>query len=62
MNINITASNKFHNSRAQYRVDVEGFTLLRMTLGSSQGLSGGAIKTATAGDDRGGLCIPIRAP
>ncbi|TDL84593.1 hypothetical protein [Meridianimarinicoccus aquatilis] len=56
MNIKIIASQKFHHSPAQYRADVEGFTLLRLTCGSSYGLSGGAIKTATVGDDGG---VPV---
>jgi hypothetical protein len=56
MNIDIIASQKFHHSHTQYRADVEGFTLLRLTCGSSYGLSGGAIKTATVGDDRG---VPV---
>ena len=49
MNIDIIESKKFYNSRMQYRADVEGFTLLRLTCG----LSGAAIKTATVGDDWG---------
>ena len=56
MNIEIIASQKFHHSPAQYRADVEGFTILRLTCGSSDGLSGGAIKTATVGDDQG---VPV---
>lgn len=53
MNIDIIASKKFHHSHTQYKADVEGFTLLRLTCGSSCGLSGCAIKTATVGDDQG---------
>ena len=58
MFINIVASKKFHNAHTQYRADVEGFTLLRLTCGSSRGQSGGAIKTATVGDDRGAPVYP----
>ncbi len=54
MSINIIRSNKFHNANTQYRADVDGFTLLRLTCGTSHGLRGGAIKTATVGDDRQG--------
>lgn len=60
MNINIVASSKFHYAHTQYRADVEGFTLLRLTCGSSHGRSGGTIKTATVGDDRGTPVYPDR--
>lgn len=60
MNIDIVASSKFHNAHTQYRADVEGFTLLRLTYGSSHGQSGGAIKTATVGDGRGTSAYPDR--
>lgn len=58
MFINIVASKKFHNAHTQYRADVEGFTLLRLTCGSSRGQIGGAIKTATVGDDLGTPVYP----
>lgn len=50
----IYESSKFHFARTQYRADVGGYTVLRLTYGRD----GGAIKTATARDDRGTPVYP----
>lgn len=59
MYVDIIASKKFHNAHTQYRAEVAGFVLLRLTCGSRRGRSGGAVKTATAGDDRGTPVYPV---
>ncbi|MBP1807519.1 hypothetical protein [Rubellimicrobium aerolatum] len=50
----IYESSKFHYARRQYRAEVGGFTVLRLTYGRD----GGAIKTATAKDDSGTPVYP----
>ncbi|EYD74066.1 hypothetical protein Rumeso_04437 [Rubellimicrobium mesophilum DSM 19309] len=50
----IYESSKFHFARTQYRAEVGGFTVLRLTYGRD----GGAIKTATARDDSGKPVYP----
>lgn len=50
MSAAIYLSSKFDHSREQYFAVANGYTLLRLTLGSIDGRRGGAIKTATASD------------
>ena len=50
----IYESTKFHYAKKQYRAEVGGFTVLRLTYGRN----GGAIKTATARDDSGTPVYP----
>ncbi|MCE8540218.1 hypothetical protein KBY27_22365 [Ruegeria pomeroyi] len=50
MSATIYQSTKFYHAREQYFAVAGEHTLLRLTLGSSGGRQGGAIKTATAND------------
>lgn len=45
----IVPSKKFHHAKRQWRAEVGGYTLLRLTYGQT----GGVLKTATVGDDWG---------
>ena len=50
----IVKSSKFQLAKRQWRIEVGGYTLLRLTYGQT----GGALKTATAGDDWGRPVFP----
>lgn len=47
--VRIIESTKFHHAKRQWRIEAGRYTLLRLTYGQT----GGALKTATAGDDWG---------
>ena len=52
--IRIVDSTKFHHAKRQWRIEVGKYTLLRLTYGQT----GGALKTATAGDGWGRPVYP----
>ena len=52
--VRIVESTKFHHAKRQWRIEVDRYTLLRLTYGQT----GGALKTATAGDGWGRPVFP----
>ena len=52
--VRIIESTKFHHAKRQWRIEVGKYTLLRLTYGQT----GGALKTATAGDGWGRPAFP----
>lgn len=54
--VRIVPSRKFHHAKRQWRIEAGGYTLLRLTYGNT----GGALKTATVGDDWGLPAYPNR--
>ena len=52
--VRIVDSTKFHHAKRQWRIEVGKYTLLRLTYGQT----GGALKTATAGDSWGRPVFP----
>lgn len=52
--VRIFESTKFHHAKRQWRIEAGRYTLLRLTYGQT----GGALKTATAGDGWGRPIFP----
>lgn len=55
-NVRVIPSEKFHYARNQWRIEVGGYTVLRLTYGET----GGTLKTATASDYLGRPAYPDR--
>lgn len=53
-NVSVIPSQKFYHARRQWRIEVGGYTVLRLTYGTT----GGTLKTATAADDWGRPVYP----